>query len=173
MKTKYLLLLLIVTTAFIGCRAPAPPKEDFSQKYELKTEIIFDHHWASVRRLVLRGEGSHYVACGESGSSAKLSPDPQSTTEVIIIAIVDPGYQTFTCWATSYTLQNGKRSSGGAGAPRRFQLKQDTPNRDKCYISEIVQFNDVSGWHTYGEVIKLGNFLPDIPNAPELTLVVN
>jgi hypothetical protein len=182
MKAISLLLMLAAAIALTGCRAtsghlaPAPPPpEDFSQHFELKTGIVFDHHWATVRRLTIRGQGSRTISLGSRQGGlggADLSPDPQSTYEVLILAMVDPGGRSFTWWATVYKLQDGKRVSGGAGTPRTFPVKRDKKGHVDLYIQEIVQLNDVSGQHAYGEVIQLGHFVTDIPHAPELTLVV-
>lgn len=101
-----------------------------------------------------------------------LSPDPQSTCELLILAMVDPGGRSFTWWATVYKLQDGKRVSGGAGAPQTFPVARDKSGHVDLYIREIVQLNDVSGRHAYGEVVQLGCFLMEIPHAPELTLTV-
>ena len=141
----------------------------------MKTEIVFDHHWATVRRLTIRGQGSRTISLGSGQGgfrSADLSADPQSTYEVVILAMVDPGGRSFTWWATVYQLQDGKHASGGAGAPQTFPVKRDKPGRAGFYMWEIVQLNDVSGQHAYGEVVQLGRFLTEIPHAPELTLVV-
>ncbi len=174
MKAISLLLMLIATLALTGCRAPAPPPEDFSQNFELKTEIVFDHHWATVRRLTIRGHGQRSISLGKDlkGGGVRLSPDEQSTTEVLIIAMVDPGNRTFTWWATHHTLQDGKHVSGGAGTPRSFPVKRDKEGHVDLYIQEIVHLNDVSGRHVYGELVQLGHFLTEIPHAPELTLTV-
>jgi hypothetical protein len=176
MKAMSLLLMLMTTLTLTGCRAPEPPPEDFSQEFELKTEIVFDHHWATVRRVIIRGQGSRTVSLGSGQGgfrSGDLSPDPQSTCEVLILAMVDPGApHSFTWWATVQKLQDGKHASGGAGTPRTFPVKRDEPGRAGLYLGDIVHLNDVSGRHAYGELVQLGHFLTEIPHAPELTLMV-
>jgi len=175
MKAVSLLLMLMATLALTGCCAPAPPPEDFSQNFELKTEIVFDHHWATVRRLTIRGQGSRTISLGSGQGGlggVDLSPDPQSTHEVLILAMVDPGGRSFTWWATVYKLQDGKHVSGGVGAPQTFPVKRDKPGHVDLYLGDIVHLNDVNGRHEYGEVVQLGRFLTEIPHAPELTLIV-
>jgi len=174
MKAMSLVLMLMVALALTGCRGPAAPSEDFSQNYELKTEMVFDHHWATVRRLIVRGQGSRSITLGggQGGLGGADLSDPQSTYEVVILAMVDPGGRSFTWWATVHQLQDGKHASGGAGSPETFPVKRDKPGRAGFYMWEIIQLNDVSGRHAYGEVIQLGQFVTDVPHAPELTLVV-
>ena len=174
MRSRSLLLLVLSAVILTGCRDSVLP-EDLTQEFELSTEIVFDHHWAVVRRVNIRGQGSRTISLGSGQGglgSVDLSPDPQSTCEVLILAMVDPGGRSFTWWATVYSLQDGKRVSGGAGAPRTFPVKRDESGRADFYLGEIVHLNDVSGRHAYGEVVQLGRFLTEIPHAPELTLTV-
>lgn len=127
MRSRSLFLLMLGAVMLTGCRDSAP-SEDFTGEFELSTEIVFEHHWAVVQRVKIRGQGSRTVSLGSGQGGlggVNLSPDPQSTCEVIVLAMVDPGRRSFMWWATVNKLQDGKRVSGGAGAPQTFPVARD------------------------------------------------
>lgn len=169
MRGRWLLPLVIGAVVLTGCRKPAP-REDFSRTYEVKTETILNHHWATIRRLTVRGQGNRTFELGPWGGlgGVDLSGGAEPDVEVLIMAMLDPGYKSLTCWITGFALEDRKRVAGGTGAPHMIQVNlQQQP-----YLPNIIQWNEVTGRHAYGEVVRLGDFMIDLPSAPKLTLVV-
>jgi hypothetical protein len=169
MRGRWLSPLMIGFLVLTGCRKPGPP-DDFSKTYELKTEIILNHHWATIRRLTIRGQGNRTFELGPWGGlgGVDLSGGTEPAIEVFIVAMLDPGYKSLTCWVTGFALEDGKRVAGGTGAPSMIQVNL----LQQPYLPSIIQWNEVSGRHAYGEEIRLGDFLISLPNAPRLTMVV-
>ena len=168
--------LVIIGLAICGCTkaktADSVPSH-FSTEFALKSEVVFEHHWATVRRIAVRGKGEHSIVLsdGERGH-VELSPADECTNEVLIMAMVDAGRRTFTWWVTDYTLADGKRVSGGAGSPQTVTLTSEFPVPEEPYLGHIVQWNEVDGSYPYGETVSLGSFLVQLPGSPKLTLSV-
>ncbi len=169
MRGSELFLLAVGAVVLTGCRKPVP-REDFSLAYELKTELVCDHHWTTIRRLIIRGQGSRTVEMGDWGTQGyvDLSGGTEPAYEVLLVAMFAPGDNSLTCWITGFGLKDGKRVYGGGGLPRMFRVKP----LPQCTLRNIIQWNEVSGRLAYGEVVSLGSLLMDIPYAPKLTLVV-
>jgi hypothetical protein len=173
--TKYA-LLGVIGLALCGCSgrdSADPASSDFSSEFSLESEVVFENHWATVRRIAIRGQGQHSIVLSDAERGrVELSPADERTNEVMIMAMVDDGSRTFTWWVTDYTLADGKRVSGGAGSPETVTLTSEFPVPEKPYLEHIVQWNDVDGSFPYGETVALGSFLVKLPGSPELTLSV-
>jgi len=168
--------LVILGLTICGCRdehTTISASENFSREFALESQIIFENHWATVRRIIIQGQGKHSIALsdGERGR-VELFPGSEPTNEVLIMAMVDSGRRAFTWWVTDYTVAEGKRVSGGAGAPQTVTLSSFTSPGDQPYLNRILQWNEVDGQYPYGETITLGSFLVKLPGSPELTLSV-
>ena len=173
--TKYA-LLGVIGLVLCGCSSrdsADSASSDFSSEFSLESEVVFENHWATVRRIAIRGQGQHSIVLsdGERGR-VELSSAAEHTNEVLIMAMVDASRRAFTWWVTDYTLADGKRVSGGGGSPQTVTLTSQFPVREKPYLERIVQWNDVDGSFPYGETVALGSFNVKLLGSPELTLSV-
>jgi len=169
-------LPVIIGLALCGCsneNSTDSASSDLSSEFALESEVVFENHWATVRRIAIRGQGQHSIVLsdGERGR-VELSPAAEHTNEVLIMAMVDDGRRAFTWWVTDYTLAVGKRVSGGAGSPQTVTLTSEFPVPKKPYLERIVQWHEVDGSYPYGKTVNLGSFLVQLPGSPQLTLSV-
>ena len=161
----------IILFALAGCDTPeSANKEDFSGSYELVEEVEFDHHWASVRRLKIRGEGTRSITIsgvGVGGGGITLSPNGDPANEIMMTFTVDPGKRVATWWITHYSRDPDGGMSGRAGSPRSFKYSENGK-----YLTDVVEFLDVEGHHKLGEKVPLVRFIDAAAAESEIAVTV-
>ena len=171
MKKHLATTLGFIFLAFTGCDTQeAGIGTVFSDSYELTEDVEFDHHWASVRRLKIVGEGAHSITIsgvGTGGGGVVLSPNGEPATEIMMTFTVDPGRRIATWWITNYSVDPEGGTSGRAGSPQSFKYSDNSK-----YLTDLVEFPDVEGRHELGEKVPLVRFLDRASGETEIVLVI-
>ena len=169
MKTLREVSLGLLLCILVGCdRQEASGEAGFSDSYEIVEELEFDHHWSSVRRLKIRGQGTHNIAIGDGGrGGVELSPDEDPANEIVMVFMVDPGKRVATWWITDFSRDPEGGISGRAGSPRSFTYSQDAK-----YLTEVVEFPRVEGQHALGEKVPLVRFLDPTAGETQIDLII-
>ncbi|HKK17866.1 MAG TPA: hypothetical protein VJ952_04210, partial [Opitutales bacterium] len=123
-----------------GCESEkAASKEDFDAAFRISQEVEFDHHWATVRHLRIRGKGVREVSIGnDARGGVDFSPDGNPENLVTMIFMVDPGKRVASWWITDYSNHSDGGTAGRAGAPRSFTYSDDAK-----YLSDVFRFVDL------------------------------
>ncbi|MFK7850771.1 MAG: hypothetical protein AB8D78_07320 [Akkermansiaceae bacterium] len=153
----------------IGCDVQETQSEPkLADSYQLIEEVEFDHHWASVRRIKIRGNGTRSITItGGGNGSLLLSPNEDPANEIFMTLSVDPSKRVATWWITHQSRDPEGGGSGGAGSPRSFTYAGDSK-----YLTDIVEFMDVGGYHAFGEKVPLVRFLDPASGHSDMYLII-